>query len=333
MVCIFLGDNYHFDLEAGRGYLYANNEDVTLLFPGAPYSGSGEITLNKTDNTSSNFQGWNLVGNPFSETAYIVDGRLFYTMNPAGTEIMPSGTNNSIAPMEGVFVIAEEDGETMTFTTTAPNKIGKGLALNLRKGGVSTPSTGSGASSTTAIIDRAIVRFDEGLQLPKFQIWGNSTKVYISQENKDYAIVNAQGQLGEIPVNFKAEANGTYTISVDSEVVKFNYLHLMDNLTGADVDLLQIPSYSFEAKTSDYASRFKLVFATGEADDESFAFISNDNIIVNGEGLLQVIDMMGRIIVSRDGVHTVYTNGMPAGVYALRLIKGNDVKTQKIVIN
>jgi hypothetical protein len=45
-----------------------------------------------------------------------------------------------------------------------------------------------------------------------------------------------------------------------------------------------------------------------------------------------VIDMTGRIIISRDGVHTVSTNGMTPGVYVLRLINDEIMKTQKIVI-
>jgi hypothetical protein len=106
-------------------------------------------------------------------------------------------------------------------------------------------------------------------------------------------------------------------------------------MTGADIDLLQTPSYSFEAKTTDYESRFKLAFAADEAvcgPSEAFAFISNGEIIVDGEGMLQVIDMTGRIIISKDGVHTVSTNGMTPGVYVLRLINGEIMKTQKIVI-
>jgi hypothetical protein len=35
-------------------------------------------------------------------------------------------------------------------------------------------------------------------------------------------------------------------------------------MTGADIDLLQTPSYTFEAKTSDHASRFRLVFSTDD---------------------------------------------------------------------
>ena len=108
-------------------------------------------------------------------------------------------------------------------------------------------------------------------------------------------------------------------------------------MTGIDIDLLQTPSYTFEAKVTDYESRFKLVFSTQvpepvEGPDQPFAFISNGELIVNGEGMLQVIDMTGRIIINRDDVHTVSTNGLTPGVYVLRLINDEKVKTQKIVV-
>ena len=135
-----------------------------------------------------------------------------------------------------------------------------------------------------------------------------------------------------------------------------DYLHLIDNLTDADVDLLAIrqaqessvpfskvgkgnstpATYTFTAKTTDYASRFRLVFSVSgdvDGDNAPFAFINNGNIFVNGDGMLQVIDMTGRVVVSCGG-HTrcVPTMGFPAGVYVLRLIDGNTVRTQKIVI-
>ncbi|MCR5657710.1 MAG: T9SS type A sorting domain-containing protein [Bacteroidales bacterium] len=316
-----------FDIVSGKGYLYASKTDTQLQFTGVPYSGNGEVTLHKTD--GANFEGWNLVGNPFNELAYIADGRDFYTMQNDGSEILLSNSN-SIEAMEAVFVIAENDGEIMTFTTNEPAKHYKGLALNL--------------SRNNSLIDRAVVRFGEGRQLPKFQLRENSTKVYIMMDGEDYAVVNAEAQ-GEIPVSFKASENGTYTLSFNSENVMFDYLHLIDNMTGADVDLLAAgpstgsgASYTFTAKTTDYTSRFKLVFATGTStSSDTFAFYSNGQIIVpgmNGNSTLQVVDVTGRVIVSRRGdvSGNVSTANMPAGVYVLRLINGNDVKTQKMVI-
>ena len=212
----------------------------------------------------------------------------------------------------------------MTFTTEAPSNNGKGLALNLSHG--------------IGVIDRAIVRFGEGNQqrnLPKFQMRSNSTKVYIPQDNRDYAVVSAENE-GDMPVCFKAAENGVYTLTVSETFHSpLSTLHLIDNLTGNDVDLLQSPSYTFEAKTTDYESRFKLVFATGNADEtDTFAFFSNGEIIINGEGTLQVIDMLGHLLISREVNSSLLIphSSLTAGVYVLRLINGDDVKTQKIVI-
>ena len=260
-----------FDLKPGMGYLYANSEDVTLVFPGMPYTGSGEVTLSRTDDAGVDFQGWNLVGNPFTETVYIADNRPFYTMNADGTEIITS-TSNSIEAMEGVFVVANTDGERMTFTTTAPESNGKGLVLNISQGGVSTLGQVQGSTtsgSMAAVVDRAVVRFGEGGMLPKLQFNRNSTKVYIPMDGEDYAVVNAE-RAGELPVNFKAKENGNYTLSLSTEDVTFDYL--------------------------------------------------------------QIIDMTGRIVLSGDAINRVSTNGMTPGVHVLRLINGNDEKTQKFVV-
>ena len=113
----YKGTDGNYNLLPGKGYLYANSEDVTLTFTGFPYGGDGEVTLTYAPN--ADFAGWNLVGNPFTDTAYI--DREFYVMNNIGTEII-AGEGNSVAAMEGIFVVAETDGETMTFSTEEPNR-------------------------------------------------------------------------------------------------------------------------------------------------------------------------------------------------------------------
>ena len=166
-------------------------------------------------------------------------------MNDDGNEIV-SGTNNSVEAREGIFAIATETGETLTFTTEEPTNNDKRLTLNL--------------SQDHSTIDRAIICFNKGYQLPKFQLRDNSTKIYIPQDGKDYAVVNADN-VGELTINFKAEKDGSYILTFSAEKVKFDYLHLIDSLTGDDVDLLSNSSYSFEAMTTDSASRFRLVFS------------------------------------------------------------------------
>ena len=310
------GTDGNYNLLPGKGYLYANRGDVTLTFTGFPYGGDGEVTL--AYDANARFAGWNLVGNPFANTAYI--DREFYVMNEFGTEII-TGEGNSVEAMEGIFVVAETDGETMIFSTEEPNR-GASLTMNITQ-------------NRGAAIDRAIVRFGEESTLPKFMLNENNTKVYIPQDNKDYAVVSVNSDMGEMPVSFKTAKNGTYTLSFSNEEVSFSYLHLIDNLTGVDVDLLETPSYSFDAKTTDYATRFKLVFATGNATDDSFVFFSNGNWVINNDGkaIVQVVDVTGRILKSEqiEGSYSMSINAAP-GVYMFRLISGNDVKVQKVVV-
>jgi len=315
------------NLLLGKGYLYANSGDelvdtVTLTFPGEAHTADVTVNLVKVDGVV--WSGWNLIGNPFNEQVSM-DTRLFYVMNGDGTDVAVAN-RNYLEPMEGAFVIAATPNEELLLSID-PNSGGG-------SGGGFEPDLVLSLGHGRSVIDRAIVRFGGNSTLPKFQLNPNHTKVYIPQEGKDYAVVSAD-EMGEMPVSFKAEKNGTYSLTFSGENVSFAYLHLIDNLTGADVNLLQTPNYTFDARNTDYASRFKLVFATSDSEDENFAFFSNGELIINndGEATLQVIDVMGRILSSEtvSGSCSKHINAAK-GVYMIRLINGNDVKVQKIVV-
>ena len=303
-------------LAAGKGYLYASPVDTTLVFPGTAYGEAVEIDL--ANNAEAQFAGWNLVGNPYNAETTFGD-YAYYKMNPeTHADLISVAAGTPVGAMEGVFIHVD-DAAVLALAPAQQGNKGATLALNLSNG--------------RNVVDRAIVSFGQGGTLPKFQLNPNSTKVYFPVDNEDYAVVRSEG-MGEMPVNFKAESNGTYSLSLSSENVEFSYLHLIDNLTGADQDLLADPSYSFEASVTDYASRFRLVFATGNAED-SFAFFSNGSLIVSNDGnaTLQVVDVNGRIISSEsiNGSASVNVNAA-SGVYMVRLINGDNVKVQKVVV-
>ena len=253
-------------------------------------------------------------------------------MNEAKDDLLVSeiDESNPLKPAEGFFVKAEDEGASITFNP------GRGATAN-SSGSIRVELVEKGK-----LIDRLIVK-REGEPLKKLSLNESRTKVFAMQSGKEVAIVPCIGN--EQPINFKVSKNGEYTLVVNTKGLEFNYLHLIDNLTGADMDLL-IPesvegpaSYTFTAKTTDYASRFKLVFSVcgdADGDDAPFAFINNGNIIIVGAeagSVLQIVDVMGRVLVSRDAAHHVSTTGMVKGVYVLRLINGDNVKTQKIVVD
>ena len=321
------------ELEAERGYLYANSANVTIGLKGILNASNAMVSLPLSYTDGIPLAGFNLVGNPFAHNVTTFAGNNVadevYRMNDTKDNLMVDNitTTNPLKPGEGFFVKAIGNNASITFNSRAKSEMTKTGRINLE------------ISETNQLIDRLIVK-REGEPMEKLSLRENSTKIFAKHDNQEMAVVPIESY--EQAIYFEAAKNGTYTITVNPENVEMGYLHLIDNLTGSDVDLLAGAStgpatYTFEAKTTDYASRFKLVFSTNTEDGPStgsgtFAFVSDGNIIVDGEGVLQVIDVMGRVIVSRDAARHVSTNGMTAGVYVLRLISGDDVKTQKIVI-
>ena len=334
----------YFELENQRGYLYASKNNRTIVFSGV-FAATDTKTL--AYDANADFPGFNLVGNPYPCNATISGENLrssnyYYMMNASGTALEVV-VNPILAPCTGVFAVAANSDATVTFTqaNTTGIDVTRGEKSSLQDIRVELLANGK-------VIDRAFLNMN-GESLPKFRLQDNGSEICFYQNKEELAVASTDASHGEMPLNFKAAKNGSYTIAVNTENVDAEYLHLIDNLTGADVDLLAAAastcsasttgsaSYSFEAKTDDYASRFKLVFgvkddaaSAGSAGD--FAFISNGEIIISNEGraTLQVIDVMGRIVSNEEinGDCRISTNGMTAGLYILNL----NGKTQKIVV-
>ena len=312
-------DHYHFNLESGRGYLYANSDDVTLTFTGTPYVGNGSVWITNTHDVE--FEGWNLVGNPWSVEATIDQD--FYRMNDDGSEIVPA-TGNTVNPMEGIFVYTAFSGGYVSFTPYSPSTKGNNgndasLVINLSKG------------NRSSVIDRAIVRFDSERTMTKLQLFDGSTKLYIPQDGTDYAIAFSNRQ-GEIPLNFKAKETGRYTISFEG--IDLKNIKLIDLLENLVIDLSENPSYTFISSPADRQARFIIKFGSSENFESSenlgvFAYQSGNEIIITGEGELQIFDVMGRMIMQKhiNGVETI-AKPTQTGVYILKL----NIKTQKIVV-
>ena len=91
-----------------------------------------------------------------------------------------------------------------------------------------------------------------------------TASLYFRQDDREYAIAVRKDGIAEYQIGFQTIYNGTFTITADLLDAECGYLHLIDQLTGEDIDLLSTPSYTFEAKTTDNANRFKLVLSNTE---------------------------------------------------------------------
>ena len=316
-------------LSSGVGYLYANSETVTLIFKGEPLSVNSYVK--ELDAYDTKFGDWNLIGNSFTTEA-TVSVTDYYRIEPGTRNLMLSSGN--VNPMEGIFVEYNSTLDEVEFTklTRGERAIESPMVnIDLR-------------NAEGRLLDRARLRMGEGNNLGKLDMLSDPNRLYFRIDGKDYAVARVNGQ-GEMPLHFDAAQNGTYSLNVNMEGMEMAYLHLIDNMTGEDIDLLapstgSVAKYTFTGKPSDYASRFRLVFETGSsAEGDSFAFIdaAGNIVITNTEAgaTLQVIDVTGRVVVCRDASNAsaISTSGMTAGVYVLRLIDGDDVKVQKIVVD
>lgn len=306
-------EHRHFNLESGRGYLYANREKQKITFVGEPYDGNGEVTLKKTE--GQRLAGWNLIGNPYTTPATV--DKDFYRMNEEGTGFI-AAEDNVVGLMEGIMVYAASDGEIATFTANSSKRAStEQIVIDL------THNEGK-------VIDRVVVRFGEGGKLPKYSFGNSNAKVYIPQYDYDYAVVRSNA-FGDVPVNFSTAETAKYTFNVSVKTSNASYLHLIDKLTGDDVDLLEENNYTFVGSPRDDDDRFVLRFSNNaDASNDIFAYQNGNEIIVSGEGELQVFDVMGRLISTQhvNGIGAWRAASVQTGVYVFKL----NGKTQKIIV-
>lgn len=325
-------ESQSFAIDNNIGYLYANSQNVSLAFAGELKKGTEavEIPLVFSNEADENLKGFNLIGNPYAHniTSYssvnVTNG--CYRMNESKENLIVSeiSESNPLKPAEGFFVKATDENASITFNSEVRSE-------ENRTGSIILDLVENGKTS-----DRLIVKREQDQELVKLSLKGSHSKLYATKDKQELAIVVCEND--ELPVCFKTAKNGTYTLTATLNAIEADYLHLIDNLTGENIDLLATPSYTFDARLKDYASRFRLVFepsAATETGDDSFAFINNGAFVITNEGVatLQVVDMTGRIMSSE----TIYDNftkpvTLSSGVYILRLINGDQVKTQKMVV-
>lgn len=303
-----------FEFVNGQGYLYASKKDVDIVLTGAMFMDSYK-DVNLTE-------GWNLVGNPYGQSAYI--DRSYFRMNAAGDDIeaVSAYTTTTIPVCTGVVVQGASNSDVARFTYTAPSKSAEngGLQMILAK-------AGARGSETQ---DKAIVSFEKSAQLGKFIFNEDHAKLYIPQDGDDYAIAYSDGK-DEIPLYFRTNETGTYTINFENDA-KLENVYLVDKFENKTIDLRENDSYTFVGSAAETPDRFVIRFE-GSENSESFensvfAYQRGNEIIIDGEGELQIFDVMGRNIMNTmiNGVQTV--NVKSQGVYIFKL----NEKTQKVIV-
>ena len=335
----FTWENYKYEqndfttLESGRGYLYANAEDVTLEFTGAV--NTDDVTYSLTTD-GSKFTGFHLIGNPFTHditfnclSADVDLAYGYYVLDGEGAwgTVLGNNTEDVIKVGQAALIKTTDAGElriSKSQSRSQQSMANSQQFLNI---------TVSNANYS----DKAFVVFDKGAGLDKINHENeNIPLLYIPQDGTDYAIAMMDDNVNEIPVNFEAKTMGQYTISLQQENCEFEELYLLDKETGNKVNILE-ESYTFMAKSNDNPERFVLLKANSQQQtaNSDFAYISGSDLIINAEGAVQIIDMMGRVVYSIDVTSDnsrINVSGFDNAAYIVRVVNEEGVKVQKVIV-
>jgi hypothetical protein len=303
--------------DRGQGYIYRRSADATLTFLGQSnhgnYSSSNYLYFSCSD---LNLKGFNLLGNPYPK-AY-TPTMAYYKLNANGTWTVNTASTGSVRVGEAFFVKAASGGY---YTFTEPGGA-KSVYATAEKPLAFTVSNGNYS-------DIAYVRFAAGEDMPKMSHLNPAAPALsIPQGDRRYAIANLDENTESFPLHFSG--TGDYTLTA-SNLDGIGYLHLIDHVAGRDIDLLREHEYTFSA-AGNTADRFTVKLKP-EGDENSFVRVSDSRLVIDGTGLLQVYDVMGRQLGTAqvDGTTTLDRRSLGivgAGVYVLRL-NGN---SQKIVV-
>ena len=358
------------NLIPGKGYLMALKKETLLQATGQLNNTNVTIGVTKTGEYRT---GYNLIGNPYQSfydfndfatdnatlwsgglenSSYILLSGNSYRQYAYGASANPFGAGRYLHPHQGFMVIVDGSATQATFSNAKRIiALPDGASSQFRDGEwVNYPLVNLIATGEDGKYDLTTVelgRPDKGGARKAYDLHQGKGCIYTHYEGGDYSIAFTQPGITEVGVRFEADEEATFTMTWDTENGTFTYLHLIDNMMGADIDCLKETEYRFSATPDDYKSRFRLVFGyTGIEEPEedgsstdpgtnNFAFQMGNELVVNGDGTLQVVDMMGRLIETKELHGTQSRIQLPtatAGIYLLRLVDKNGMRVQKIML-
>ena len=352
--------------EPAKGYMMAIEKDSYLSDDGLLNNNQVTVTLKHEciDETLEDEPGCNLIGNPFhaylnmndfiSANSQNTGISTYYVYSAEWNAYMPNNAQASqnhvlptstLAPFQGFFVKIDESHNNadaiFTNDMTTSNPVANSY---FREERVNYPLVNLMVKDKNDMNDVAVIEFnrpDKGgaenvrvLNVANFDI-------YAHMDDKDYSILFTQEGTERVPVWFRTKEDGVFTMTWETLHGNFTSLRLVDNKTGVNYDMLANDSYTFEASTDDYSSRFYITFTVTGLDEEisyesdNFAFFNGSEWVINGQGHLDVIDMTGRILYAAQlnaDQNRVNLDGIAQGVYLLRVIDNKVVRTQKIIV-
>lgn len=356
--------SYYWDFNSGG--IHASKRAQFMQNRGTLNNGDVEIDVTYTAaNEWTGLAGYNLLGNPYQSyldfdafaNAQVNAGlwgandtysKTYAVFNPQTGSYEQYKSNSSrgsraagqyINMHQGFFIQTSQSttahfNNNMRSNNGTPNFRGEQPAFPL----INFIVTDSEGNTDLAILE---LNRNENEGAKKLRVGNAIGRIYFRYNDEDLAIFFRDNAKDYQSLCFATKEDGNFNLSWERANDNFNSLTLIDNITGVKTDMLTHDHYTFEGRTDDYATRFKIVFSLNNNEEEdvesneNFAFFNEGNLIVNGQGRLDVIDVLGRVVYSTELYDTQNTVSLPAnatGVCLLRISNGDNVKVQKLFV-
>lgn len=313
----------------GIGYLASYQTEETATLTGDLNVATSKVFENLTYNAENEFASIHLLGNPFPFDMNI-DKATFKNMVEGFAVVTAEGgydySQTTIPAGDGFFVKAVDANPSLQYDHNSSSKsrnAEQSKSLNIIAAG----NAGS---------DNVVVNFaGEGEGFPKLQNFNDDiATVYVQNNDANYGIYNCDENTTEVELCFNANQMGNYTISVEP-TGEFSSIVLVDRFTGIETNLL-VEDYHFTAMSDANNNRFIVKLAVSDqqsAVSDNFVYQSGEELIIEAEGTVQIIDMMGRVVYNSNVENSrINVSDFNNGAYIVRLVDGNGVRTQKVVI-
>lgn len=361
---------------AAKGYMtafpYFGGNPQTKSFTGELNEGPINFSLSNQAHNDDPYQGFNLAGNPYpssidwkaaegwDRSSLLLssgdeDGYSYWIWNPIdgqyGTfhsgqisETGTAGTSRYIAPMQGFWVSAAQDG-----ILGMDNRIRVHSDQNWLKNEKTVPGVLrlSVSSESNPYKDETILEFghetNRGGSEKMFSIYPQAPGLYAIRNNDAFSISfwGNQEDHPAIPLGFKPGLDGFYTITAKG-LEFFGEMELEDLQTGIIHPLSLINTYRFSAEEGDEPRRFILHFSALGVEDISleqpYAFYQQGELSVFNPWQdairLQVFDAAGRQLFEhtlQQGQQQLSFNQTP-GLYILSFTGKTQISTTKLLV-
>ena len=317
--------------QQGVGYLASYENENIAVFKGN-LNHEKYYVFPVSYNSEKDLANFHLLGNPFSfnmkwsnvTATNLASG--YAVVNEEGGYTYLGSDGDEIKVGDGFFVKATSENPSISYSEGRTLRNEKSQSIDV----VITGNAGS---------DNVVVNLgkagEEGF--PKLKNFNEEiTTIFVYNNEKSYGIYNCEEEVKEVPIYLNnTNGMGKYTISIDAKG-DFENITLVDLVSGDETNML-VHDYNFTASQQENTKRFILKFVEKQqtTDNSNFVYQSGEELIVNTQGTVQIIDVVGRVVYNNvvlNESERINISGFTTGTYIVRVISESEVMTQKIVV-